>query len=185
VYTHYRFLDKYLYVDLCKSVNSMTSFDNNIIKPGISDRLDELVAKYNRNDHIFNKIKEILNDFMTRIEDGKDAEYVKLHETEKSGNCLQITAKRSESLKKAFAAHNIRDESIDEKCFISSPELYFYLNDVKFTKVSSSSTMVNISFPLLDSTCQNLLQLKESINVIIGDVYLNVLHKLEQEFLKH
>jgi DNA mismatch repair protein MutS len=178
------FLDKYLYIDLCKSATSMTSFDHIIIKTGISDKLDELVTKYNSNEHIFNKIRQILNDFMIRSEDGKDTDYVKLHETDKSGSCLQITAKRSETLKKAFVAHNIRGEPIDDKCFISSPELYFYLSDVKFTKVSSASALVNISFPLLDSTCQKLLQLKESINVIIGEVYLKVLQKLEEEYFE-
>jgi DNA mismatch repair protein MutS len=178
------FLDKYLYVDLCKSVTSMTTFDNIIIKSGVSDKLDELVAKYNKNEFVLNKIRQILNDFMTRNEEGKDTEYVKLHETDKSGNCLQITAKRSESLKKIFATHSIRGEPLDDKCFVSSPELYFYLSDVKFTKVSSASALVNISFPLLDSTCHNLLQLKDTINVIIGDVYLQVLQKLEEEYFE-
>ena len=178
------FFDGYLYVDLCSAVSSMTSFDNIIIKAGISDKLDDAVEKYKKNELIFNKVRQILNDFMVKQEDGKEGDYIKIHETDKSGNCLQMTAKRSELLKKGFSLHNIKGSIIEEKTYIFEDDktIYFNLSEVKFTKISSSSSSVNISIPLLDITCNNLIQLKDAINKIIGDVYLQFLEKVEDKF---
>ena len=96
------FIEKNLVIDLCKNISSMTNFDVNIIQPGISSELDDVVHKYNENQDKINKIRQYFNGLIQSQENSPDTEYVKIHETEKSGVCLQITSKRSQLLKKGF-----------------------------------------------------------------------------------
>jgi DNA mismatch repair protein MutS len=181
------FLEKHLYVDLCKTETSMTSFETMFIKPGVSEKLDTMVAEYNRNEVVFQKIRQSLNNIMIRCEDGKEADYVKLHETDKSGASLQMTAKRADVLKKVFTTHNIRGFPLDDKCVVASdmPDVFFQLSDVKFVKSSSSaSAAMNITFPLLDRTCQKLVFLKDAMNSVIGEIYLQLLGEFEDKYFE-
>jgi DNA mismatch repair protein MutS len=181
------FLDTYLYVDLCKTETSMTSFETMFIKPGVSEKLDNMVAEYTRNEAVFQKIRQFLNDIMIRCEDGKEADYVKLHETDKSGASLQMTAKRADVLKKVFATHNIRGFPLDDKCVVNADtqDVFFHLSDVKFIKSSSSaSASMNITFPLLDRTSQKLVFLKDAMNSVIGEIYLQMLGVFEEKYFE-
>lgn len=165
------FMDKNLVIDACKEISSMTSFDTNIIQRGISIALDEAIDKYNENQEKFDKIRQYFNELIQKHENAIDAEYVKVHETEKSGSCLQITAKRSQLLKKAM------DSEISKK----SDVIYnFPLKDVKFVKASASA--VEITFPFLDAVCKNLLILKDHVNMLIGKTYMEFLTGLEATY---
>jgi DNA mismatch repair protein MutS len=177
------FIDKSLIIDLCKNISSMTSFDANIIQPGISSELDELVLKYNENQEKFNKIRQYFNGLIQTQENSPDTDYVKIHETDKSGVCLQITSKRSLLLKKGIESElsgKKKYGNVEKGCVIIDETLKFPLKDVKFVKPSSSS--VDISFTELDTICKNLLNLKDLMNLCIGKVYIEFLANLEQQF---
>jgi len=165
------FIDKNLVIDACKEITSMTSFETNIIQRGISAALDEAIDKYNENQEKFDKIRQYFNELIQKQENSIDTEYVKVHETEKSGSCLHITAKRSQLLKKAI------DSELSKK---TETVLNVSLKDVKFVK--ASSTAMEITFPLLDAVCKNLLIIKDHINLTIGRVYLEFLSKLESKY---
>jgi DNA mismatch repair protein MutS len=165
------FMDKNLVIDACKEISSMSNFEINIIQRGISAALDEAIDKYNENQEKFDKIKQYLNELIQKQENSVDTDYVKVHETEKSGVCLQITAKRSQLLKKAM------DTEISKKVDI----IYnISLKDVKFVK--ASTTTVEITFPIIDAICKNLLIIKDHINLTIGKVYLQFLTSLEGKY---
>jgi DNA mismatch repair protein MutS len=177
------FIDKSLIIDLCKNISSMTSFDANIIQPGISSELDDLVLKYSENQEKFNKIRQYFNGLIQTQENSPDTDYVKIHETEKSGVCLQITSKRSLLLKKGIESElsgKKKYGNVEKGCIIIDETLKFPLKDVKFVKPSSSS--VDISFTELDTICKNLLNLKDLMNLCIGKVYIEFLANLEQQF---
>lgn len=177
------FIEKNLVIDLCKNISSMTNFDVNIIQPGISSELDDVVHKYNENQDKINKIRQYFNGLIQSQENSPDTEYVKIHETEKSGVCLQITSKRSQLLKKGFETELSGKKKYGnvEKGFVIIDEtLKIPLKEVKFVKPSSSS--VDISFPELDTICKNLLNYKDLMNALIGKVYIEFLGNLEQNF---
>jgi len=165
------FMDKNLVIGACKEISSMTSFETNIIQRGISPALDEAITKYDENQEQFDKIKQYLNELIQKQENAWDTEYIKVHETEKSGVCLQITTKRSQLLKKAI------DSELSKKL---EPIYTIPLKDVKFVK--ASSTAMEITFPLLDAVCKNLLTIKDHINLTIGRVYLEFLSNLESKY---
>lgn len=93
------YLSKNLILDVCMTTNSMNVFPTNIIAPGVSSELDTLVDKYKMTNADFEQIRDYLNELMRQNEKSSDTEYVKIHETEKSGMSLQITTKRATALK--------------------------------------------------------------------------------------
>lgn len=93
------FLQKNLILDVCATTSSMTTFPSNIIMPGVSSELDGIMRKYQTSLAEFEQIREYMNELMRKNEKTSDTEYVKIHETEKSGMSLQITTKRSTALK--------------------------------------------------------------------------------------
>jgi len=161
------FLDRYLIIDSCKTTLSMGTFENNIIQSGISAELDQVVLTYNENLEKFSKIKICLNRL---LDNAPDTDYVKIHETEKSGTCLQITTKRSLLLKKA----------LDTQKTVQIGDICISAKDVKFIKAAAST--VEISFPQLDEICSTLLKCKDLMNIFIGKAYLGFLTDFESRF---
>jgi DNA mismatch repair protein MutS len=93
------FLRRNLILDVCATTTSMSVFPNNIIAPGISSEIDTILRKHKSSITEFEEIREYMNDLMRQHEKSSDTEYVKIHETEKSGVSLQITTKRATALK--------------------------------------------------------------------------------------
>ena len=93
------FLSNHFILDVCTNTNSMNVFSNNIIAPGVSSELDTIMTTYQSYINEFKCIQEYLNDVMRHHEKTSDTEYIKIHETEKSGLFLQVTTKRANNLR--------------------------------------------------------------------------------------
>ena len=188
-----KFIKAHLHIDLCKTIQSTNSFDENIICTGISETLDGYIAKSQENNRIFMAIREQLNRLMQKHEgrftegpgpgvkrnnDSKslnntDTEYIKEHETEKSGFSLQITKKRATTLKKILS-------QITEPIVIT-PEISLVPKDIKFSNATTACD--EIEYPLLNKICKELLQLKDKINKEIAVAYQDFVRKLEKDWL--
>lgn len=168
-----KFLDNQLFIDKCKNVSSIIVFDECIIKPGVSNDLDDLLHSLETNNELFTYIHQSLNDSV-RIQDKKsdtNVEYVKIHNTEKSGATLQITKKRGLLLKSFVQEH--QDEEIPK------------LNGTKWGEiklVSASGNADEIDFPLLTKICRDILHQKEYMNKMIAKSYQEILEKIENEY---
>ena len=150
-----KFLDNQLFVDKCKNISSITVFDECIIKPGVSNDLDDLLHSLESNNELFAYIHELLNNSVRHQDKKSDTnvEYVKIHNTEKSGATLQITKKRGLLLKSFVQEH--QDEEIPK------------LNGTKWGEiklVSASGNTDEIDFPLLTKICRDILHQKEYMN---------------------
>ena len=179
------FLDKVLHIDKCKNENSVTIFEENIIKSGFSDKLDKAIEMQQDNLNIVKMVKNKLN----IIAGGdNDKEFVKLHETEKSGLSLQITKTRGENMKKAIK--NILDNANNTDSVIninentggikSDVKYSFYIKDIKFSTVSNSS--YEIELPTLNRIFKDILHDKDRINEHISDCYSIIIETLEKEW---
>lgn len=173
------FLDRCLFMDRCKSVSSMTNYeiDDVFIQSGISEELDAVLLKYASNRTLLGQIHEYLNKLISQREKGPiggtdPTEYVKIHETEKSGMSLQLTKKRAQVLKKILTELGSSP--------IPGTQLSVMWNTVKFTSASTSAD--EVEFPLLQQTCLSLLQQKEEIGRCIAKAYDHILSELERDF---
>ena len=168
------FLEKSFHIDHCKTTNSIITFDENIIQRGISSALDSAIDNYNKNLAFF---KMVRNDLTELIKDngGKDdTEYVKIHETEKSGMSLQITKTRGVTLKKI-----IKNKLECAPLQILAGLREIPLRDIKFTKASESTEEIEI--PILDKVSKEILYAKDKINTLISETYLKLLCAFEKE----
>lgn len=167
------FIDENFELDICKNIQSLTVFDENFIKPNVSKKLDELIAKRNASILIFEEIKNYFNHILKTTEKNEDTEYVKKHETEKSGISLQLTKKRATLLKK-----NLKEK--DEKTEIRIGEYSFKIEDIKIISVSANNDEIN--FPLLNKAIKDIYLLKDEINSAIIEVYGELLKNIENDW---
>ena len=171
------FMGKHFILDQCQSVNSMNTFPTSIIQPGVSAELDEVMEKYNKSQAYFNAIYNIFNGIVKSTEQSPtDTEYVKIHETEKSGMGLLITSKRSLILKQ-----NLSSISKNDRIVRIDNHFSFNADDVKFVK--ASGTNLEITFPELTEICKTILHYKGLLNKLIAESYIQVLTKLENIYL--
>ena len=171
------FMGKHFILDQCQSVNSMNTFPASIIQPGVSAELDEVMEKYNKSQAYFNAIYNIFNGIVKSTEQSPtDTEYVKIHETEKSGMGLLITSKRSLILKQ-----NLSSISKNDRIVRIDNHFSFNADDVKFVK--ASGTNLEITFPELTEICKTILHYKGLLNKLIAESYIQVLIKLENIYL--
>jgi DNA mismatch repair protein MutS len=169
-------IDHYLFIEKCKDIQSIQTFEEPIIKKGISIQLDTVISQYEENLHSFHKIREWLNSLMKSKNAGPedDTEYIKIHSTEKSGVTLQITKKRGSQLKTILKSIENPPKDFDGL-------LKFSISDIKFSNASTSNEEIDI--PCLGKICKSMLYLKEQINEHISKTYLVFLDTLEKECL--
>lgn len=153
------FIDSHVDVELCRSAQSM-SFEQNIIKRGVSERLDALIDKQANSIAILDGIQQYFNKLMGDV-------VVKKHEPEKSCVTLQLTKKRAGVLKSLIVGG--KDVEVCGSKFNTS--------DVKF--VSASTNADELSFPLLNSVTKDMFRLKDDIAKMVGEVYGEFLENLE------
>ena len=106
--TFKEFININLYIDICRETNSVQHFESNIIKPGISQEIDSLLLKKTEYAIQLRAIYEYFNQLLRSSQNIKErngsvtslqTEYIKIHETEKSGVSFQLTATRAVALK--------------------------------------------------------------------------------------
>ena len=162
-------VEKTLIVENCKNVQSMQSFENPIIQPGVSKKLDEIVEKYAKSRRLFHTIRDVLNKLMCRAHG--EGEYIKIHETEKSGLSLQITKKRGALLKTIL--QNQASIDFGEWEIVKTA-------DIKF--VSASASADEIEFHLLTQVCKTMISGKSEIDRYSAEAYLCFLKEFQDEY---
>lgn len=158
-----QFLTETFFIDRCRGVDSLSSFQENLFRPGFSENLDQIVKEYHEYQTLFDTIHRILNQYSNN----KGEEYVKIHETEKSGVSLQITKKRAEALR------NLLPVTVQ-----FGPSLSISGKDIRFTK--ASGTTEEIEFPQLTTLLRNLQTAKERWTAAIALAFSQFLRTLEQ-----
>jgi DNA mismatch repair protein MutS len=166
-------------IDVCAKENSMTTFDSNFIVQGKNLELDVLIQTNETQKTLFVEIKEYLNKIMQTQEKNNDTDYIKIYETEKGGATLQLTKKRSQTLKKYFDGLLSANAN---SCFHVQQEK-IYVKDIKF--LSCTSLNDEIYIPLLTQTSKELLDYKEKINSAIRNSFFCFLCEIEEDYYSY
>jgi DNA mismatch repair protein MutS len=149
-----------LLLDFCRQTFRLD--DNNTavyICPGVSDALDRHVEAYVKNQKKFHKWHQTLNLLMQKA--GDTTEYVKIHETEKSGMSFQITKKRAIVLKQRInTSENLQG----------------------WTLKSASSTNDEVTSPDLVQVTSQMQSQKEVLETLQHNVFLDILATMEAQF---
>jgi DNA mismatch repair protein MutS len=172
------FLDQRFFMDKCRGLNTTSSFEESFIKPGVSVELDQALSLYESNVFKFNKIHDHLNAIMRKNEKralDDTTEYVKRHETEKSGTSLQITKKRGQLLKTLLG----KSESIS----IPETDIQIQCSEIKFVSASGSNDEIEI--PVLSKIIRDMLLNKESLQKCVVSAYFKILDELERDMFQN
>ena len=174
------FISVNLIVERCEGCSSSTSFDENIVRPGVNDELDALLFRMEENEQLFQEIRRTFNVMMSKIDSSKSSsttEYVKAHETEKTGTFLQLTKKRSATLKKHLGELLKNDPNSKIVFSLGKTNVPVPVTDIQMT----SSGMANdtITFHLLDRIVREKITIRDTINSTIAKAYSSFLERLE------
>ena len=170
------YIDSQLEIEKCVNIHSAVSFDENIFKEGVSPKLDLMNKEWRENNLLFENIANFLNTLMrSQSSSNDDTDYVRIHETEKSGSTLQITKKRVTMLKPLLEKVAVLKNG--EKTIVFSENFEIPLKDIKF--ISPSKTSDEIDFPQLTCIIKKILDLKEKINNEISFVFSKFLNDFE------
>ena len=163
-------------IDACKMISSMSNFDQNIIRTGVCQELDEIIEKQTISIKTFDQIRYQLNQMMKTNDADQDVDFVKVHETEKSGASLQITKKRATNLKTIIKEKLRQDPE-------SQIQLYgdFVLRLDEIKTISASASNDEMDIPILHKISKDLLLLQEKRNTIMAKIYSEFLSKLERD----
>jgi len=169
------FLNENFDIEKCRGITSTQTFTENIILPGISKELDDCIETVQKNKAAFYGIREYLTTLLkleVKMKEGD--EFIKIHETEKSGKSLQITAKRAISLKAVLTEVKKKQTEVDINGF------KLVLDDIKFSKYSS--TTEEIHSPLIKDINVTIVRQEEMLNRLISEVYSILIQQLETKF---
>lgn len=178
------FISANLIVEKCDGCSSSTSFDENILRPGVSEELDALLSRMDENEQLFQDIRRTFNSMMSKIDGAKNSattEYVRVHETEKTGTFLQLTKKRSTSLKKHLADLLKKDANSKIVFSFGKSNIPIAVSDIQTT--SAGMTNDTISFQLLDKIIREKLTIRDTINETITKAFSLFLERLETNCL--
>lgn len=172
-----QFLEDHFVLDRCAAVQSMTSFgEESIFCRGVSDALDAGIVAYESSKELFHAIHHVLNDLMQTSQPGQ---FVRIHETEKSGVSLQITKKRARVLKEKLG------KPIPTSLLETYPIFSRVVPAIQWSELTfrhASGTNDEISCPQLTEVCATMLTQKEELQQLMASTYVDVLETLEQRF---
>lgn len=174
-----KFINMWLVLEQCRGLDSIQNFDENIIRAGMSVELDTINKKYTETKELFSAIHSYFNELMHKYDNtagsSNNTEYIKVHETEKSGVSLVITKKRAITLRTNLSKDPaiVRDEIVirDNKIRVT---------DIKFITTTGSND--EISFPLLTKVCHDLLAIKDELNTCIAKTFQEFLVAFEEQW---
>ena len=167
------FLDSVLYIDRCKNIESLQNFQENFFRPGHFENLDTITNKYEEYQTLLTNIYNKFNEMM-RTKPNDTTEYIKIHDTDKSGISLQMTPKRALTLKQCLAQYN----EPNTPGHITIGQLSIPIKEIRFVK-SSSGKSEDIHFPQLNTLLQDLRTIKETWSSEIAITFHTFLRTLE------
>jgi DNA mismatch repair protein MutS len=174
-------LQKHLNLDACAQYNTLSSFEESIIQWGVSPKLDSLLKTKREEEQQILKIQKYLNEMYNAIFKGtqQTQEYVKIHETEKSGVSLQITKVRAKVLKQQF--EQLLKENAMAEFVVIGEEKQVKVPISEITFKSLNATTDEIKIPVFNTLSQNILDLNMKINAEMVCEYSKFLKLFETQ----
>jgi DNA mismatch repair protein MutS len=162
-----QFIEITLNIEKCAQIASMTSFDENIISVGISPKLDAVFEEYGESIAMFHRVHRYFNEILG------ETDFVKIHETEKSGFSLVITKKRGQNLMTVLEKMKTKTLDIADKFVIP-------VKDVRLCKSTASNE--ELDFPQLKWLVESIQKCKERMSEEIAAAYLDFLGTFERDW---
>jgi len=162
-----QFIDNTLDIEKCADITSMGSFETNIIRVGISAKLDAVFAEYGESLATFHKVQVFFNNMLG------ETDFIKEKETDKMGLSLVITRKRGQQLLAAF-------DKLKTKTLEIAPNFVISVKDIRLVKSTAAND--EIEFPQLSRLMDNIRKCKDRMGEEIAAAYMDFLQSFEHEW---
>ena len=186
-------MDSCFYIGKCQNVDSLDfdlSYQDCFVRPGVNKDLDSTYIMHEDGCSILEAIRAHCNDLIaigekkgTNTKDTKEKEFVKKHETEKSGFSIQTTERRSklllDQIGKRVKARDHMSKLEYHSIAHNKKTIDFDLSTLQFVKAGSSA--VTFVHETLSSVCASISETRNKIRDEIGLVF----HKFVCELKDH
>jgi len=168
--------DNTFILEQCKDVNTM-DFDTNFIKNGVNVELDKCIELRENSINQLESIRRHLDKMITQGEKTSKNDFVKVHETDKSGIMLQCTSRRGNILKQQIQAgkHKVSLEFTTNKGLV---EIFDFIPDVHTS--TATGTNVNITNEMITKITNDIVRSKQKMKDLITIIYNEFIQKLQQ-----
>lgn len=180
------------YMDKCRSIDSLDfdlSYKDCFVRPGISKDLDSTYIMNEDGCSILEAIRSHCNDLIAIGEkkgekkgDNKEKDFVKRHETEKSGYSIQTTERRSKLLMEQIGKRVKANEKVSkleyDSIYNDKKTFDFDLSTLNFLKAGSSTVM--FMHETLSSVCASISETRNKIRDEIGVVFHKFVCELKE-----
>jgi DNA mismatch repair protein MutS len=189
------FLASHFHLDICQTTTTVQSFEHNIIQSGVNKSLDKMLIKRDIHAQQLSAIHEYFNELIRNSPLFKEktndttppTEYVKLHETDKSGFSFQITKKRGTILKKILATTMATEQPQPPELSIpvggEAPTIHIPIQDIRI--IGSTTSNDEIEIPFLSKLSRDILKTQEELNATISAEYFAIIETVEKEWTAH
>jgi DNA mismatch repair protein MutS len=170
-------------MDNCKDISTM-EFDTNFIKRGVNTELDSYIDKRENSIRQLESIRSYYDKLISTKEKQSKIEYVKVHETDKSGINLQCTNRRSKLLIQQIQSekNNVQLEFLNN---VNGQMEKFDFNPEVHSNVATGSN-VNLSNACITRLCSDIFESKQKMKDLITIIYnkfINDLQNYDSDFL--
>ena len=186
-------MDSCFYIEKCRNVDSLDfdlSYQDCFVRPGVNKDLDSTYIMHEDGCSILEAIRAHCNDLIaigekkgTNTKDTKEKEFVKKHETEKSGFSIQTTERRSklllDQIGKKVKARDHMSKLEYHSISTNKKTIDFDLSTLQFVKAGSSA--VTFVHDTLSGVCASISETRNKIRDEIGLVF----HKFVCELKDH
>lgn len=169
------FMESTLLLDVCRTTSTATAFEQTLFQPGFSQQLDAAVSLFEKRMSQFHSIRLFLNQLVSDSA-AQTNDFVKVHETDKSGMSLQITKKRAALLKSALGKQTFPLTITADLCIQDSKEIHF--------KTASTAANDEIQWTQLDKICRDIQRMREEMSGMIAIHYQRFLETMEKDWYK-
>ena len=177
--------EKTLDINSCQDIAD-TTFENNIIRRGISADLDKVVDDYNRSMKTLDGIQRVLNEYICAGEkpaaaasvaalSNSDIDYVKIHETDKMGISLQATKRRTKLLEekiKKLPNKSVTIANTDDK----TDSFVFDLNAISYPVASGSNNTIHSQ--QIYELCASIISCRHKMSSLVSQIYYSFITSL-------
>ena len=167
-------------LETCQVTNTMSAWDELLFRSGVSPELDAIIETQMETKQKILLWQQELGKLTASCGSGTNtdaSEFIKWHETDKSGISFQITKKRGVILKKALA--NVQSLAKTTQTLQHSLAGDLPIHDIRL--VSATTTNDEIEFPALSAASKLLLSLKDRLKCAQETVFRTVLDTMTQD----
>ena len=168
------FIETNFHIQNCQYLNSTLTFDKNIIKSNVCPILDSLINEELRINNDILTMQSYFNGLIKSVEqNAKETEYVKIHETDKTGISFHLTKKRSLILKKILSG------KINSEMLQISDEIKIPVKDLRIESIGANDQLI---FTYLSNATRTLVDVQKKITNTIFTIYFSILKNIEDQW---